>query len=153
MPRGRPNAYKTKIEPRLKEIIEWARAGATNAEIASALGVGRSTFCDHVAKNKDLSDSLEEARLSGVPAVKMALFKRAVGFTYEEKKISRRKDEDGEIKEFIEITTKEALPDVSAIQVFLRNNSEDFRDKDSLTNEFKRMEIDLRKQIAENQNF
>lgn len=151
--RGRPNAWTEKIEPRKDDILTWARAGATNQEIAEALGVGYSTFCDHVSKNKDFSDSLKEARMSGVPMVKLALMKRALGFFEEETKTSIRKDEDGEMKQFIEKTRKYYPPDVGACQTYLRNNTDDFRDRDKATYDFKEMELELRKLIAENQTF
>lgn len=151
--KGRPNAWTEKIEPRKEEIIQWARAGATNKEIAIALDVGYSTFCDHVSKNKDFSDSLKEARMSGVPMVKLALMKRALGFFEEEVKTSVRVDVDGEKKQFIEKTKKYYPPDVGACQTFLRNNTEDFRDRSKMDYDFKEMEIELKKLQIESQNF
>lgn len=151
--KGRPNAWVEKIEPRKDEIIEWAKSGATNAEIAEALDVGYSTFMDHLSKNKEFSDSLKQARLSGVPMVKLALYKRALGFEYEEKKTYMKKDENGVTMTYTEITKKQALPDVGAIQTYLRNNTEDFKDRDKTTYDFKKAELELRKLIAENNSF
>ena len=151
--KGRPNAWTEKIEPRKDEIISWARAGATNKEIAEALGVGYATFMDHVSKNPDFSDSLKQARLSGVPMVKLALMKRALGFFEEETKTSVRVDEDGEKKQFVEKVKKYYPPDVGACQTFLRNNTEDFRDRDKATYDFKELEIELKKLQIESQNF
>ena len=151
--KGRPNAWTEKIEPRREEIIEWAKAGATNAEIAEALGVSYSTFMDHCSKNVDFSDSLKQARLGGVPLVKLALMKRALGFEYEEKKTYKKKDDEGNVQEYIEITKKQALPDVGACQTFLRNNCDGFRDRDKTTYDFKEMELELKKMLAERENF
>ena len=151
--RGRPNAWTEKIEPRKDDIVEWARAGATNKEVAEALGIGYSTFCDHLSKNKDFSDSLKQAKLSGVPMVKLALYKRALGFEYEEKKTYMKKDENGVTMTYTEITKKQALPDVGAIQTYLRNNTENFRDKSKFDYDFKEMELELKKTTIENQNF
>lgn len=152
--RGRPNAYTERIEPRKDEIIEWAKAGATNAEIAEALGIGYSTFMDHVSRNKDFSDSLKQARLSGVPAVKLALYRRALGFEYEEtKKYLKVDQKDGKEYRYTEVTVKQALPDVGAIQTFLRNNTDEFRDRDKATYSFKEMEIELKRMIAEQNDF
>lgn len=151
--RGRPNAYTEKIEPRKDEIVEWARAGATNAEIAEALGVSYSTFLDHTRKNPDFSDSLKQARLSGVPAVKLALYNRAIGMVTEDKKTYIKLDEDGKESKYTEITKKQHPPDVGAIQTYLRNNTDDFRDKDKATYSFKEMELELRKMLAERDNF
>lgn len=151
--KGRPNAWTERIEPRKDEIVEWAKAGATNREIAEALGIGYATFLDHVSKHSDFSDSLKQARLSGVPAVKLALMKRALGFFEEEVKTSIRQDEDGETKQFIEKVKKYYPPDVGACQTFLRNNTEDFRDRDKATYDFKDMELKLKKLQVESQNF
>lgn len=151
--RGRPNAFLEKIEPRKDEIVAWVKAGATNAEVAEALGVSYSTFMEHCAKNPDFSDSLKQARLSGVPEVKLALFKRAVGFEYTEVKTSMKKDDDGEIRQYVEKIKRYALPDVGAIQTYLRNNTSDFRDKAKLDYDFKKDELELRKLIAERENF
>lgn len=151
--KGRPNAWTERIEPRKDEIVEWVRAGATNKEVAEALGVGYATFMDHVSKNPDFSDSLKQARLSGVPMVKLALMKRALGFFEEEVKTSVRKDDDGEVKQFIEKVRKYYPPDVGACQTFLRNNTEDFRDRAKMDYDFKSMELELKKLQVESQNF
>lgn len=151
--KGRPNAYTEVIEPRRDEIIEWARAGATGAEIAEALGIGYSTFRDHVNKNPDFSASLKQARLSGVPTVKLSLYRRANGFEYEETKTYIKVDPEGKESQYTEITKKQALPDVGAIQTYLRNNTEDFRDRDKATYDIKEVELELRRKIAENQMF
>lgn len=150
---GRPNAWVEIIEPRKEEIILWAKAGASNEEIAEALGVSYSTFMKHKNENPEFSDSLKQAKLGGVPMVKLALYKRATGFEYEEKKTYIKKDDEGNESRYTEITKKQALPDVGAIQTFLRNNTENFRDKDKDTYEFKRMELELRKMLAEQNNF
>lgn len=151
--RGRPNAWVEKIEPRKEEIVEWVKAGATNKEVCEALGVSYSTFMEHLNKNTEFSDSLKQARLSGVPVVKLALYKRAVGFEYEEKKTYIKKDDEGNEWKYTEITKKQALPDIGAIQTYLRNNTEDFRDRDKATYDFKEMEIELRRMLAEQNNF
>lgn len=151
--KGRPNAYNEIIEPRIDEICEWARAGATNVEIASALGIGRSTFLAHVRENPSFSDSLKEARMSGVPMVKLSLFKKCIGFEYEETKTSIRIDEDGEKKQFIEKTKKYYPPATDAIQLFLLNNADDFHIKDPWSRKMKEMEIELKKEMMENQLF
>ena len=153
MARGRPPKYEMYVKPRLEEIKTWAKAGATNIEIASALGIAKSTFCDYVNKYPELSDSLKTARMSGVPEVKAALFKRAIGFEYEEVRSGERITKDGETVPYVEIVKKYALPDVGACQTFLRNYTEDFRDRDKQTYSFKETELRLREMMAEKQVF
>lgn len=151
--RGRPNVYDTVIKPRFDDIIIWAKAGATNVEIASALGIGLSTFQDHIANNEELRDALKQAKMSGVPEIKMALYKRAMGYEVEEVKKGVRPGKDGELIQYTEVTKKHIAPDVGAIQTYLRNFSDGFRDRDKYTYDFKQMEIDLKKQIAERNDF
>ena len=146
---GRPNLYIQKVKPRLAEIKEWAAAGATNHEIAAALGVGKSNFCSYIKKYQELKDSLQEGRMAGIPSVKLALYRRAVGFEYEEVRKSMRKTEDGETQQYIETTKKQALPEVRAIEIYLRNYDLNFRDHDALSYEFKKMEIELKEKAAE----
>lgn len=150
---GRPNAWTERIEPMKEKILLWAKAGATHKEIAVALDIGYSTFCDHLKRNPEFSDSLRLAKLSGVPEVKLALFNRATGFEYEEVKTSVKKDDDGEVRQYIEKIRKYCPPDVGACQTYLRNNTEDFRDRDKATYDFKDMELKLKKLQVESQNF
>lgn len=151
--RGRSNVYDTIIKPKMDDIVAWAKAGATNIEIASALGIGLSTFQNHIANNEELRDALKEAKMSGVPQVKLALYKRALGYEVEEVKSGVRPNKDGELIQFTEVTKKHIPPDVGACQTYLRNFSEGFRDRDKATYDFKQMEIDLKKSIMERQNF
>lgn len=146
---GRPNKYETNVKPRLEEIKTWSKSGSTYKEIASALGIHLSTFCEYMNTYSELKESVEEFRKSGVAEVKNALFKKACGFEYEEKKIYVKKDEDGKEYKYTEITKRQSLPDVNAIAMYLRNYSEDFSDNDKINNKFKEMELELRKEMAE----
>ena len=44
---GRKNAYDELIAPRLVEISEWAKLGATEKQIAKNLNIAQSTFCKY----------------------------------------------------------------------------------------------------------
>jgi hypothetical protein len=55
--------------------------------------------------------------------------------------------------EYVEIVEKEALPDLVAIQVFLRNFSDDYRDRAKTDYDFKALELELRKTLAERREF
>lgn len=151
--RGRPKLYEIRVEPRLAEIEEWARAGATHKEIAAALGIGYSTFIKYVDEQEELKRMMINAQMSGVPEVKLALLKRALGYEYEEKKMSERRDADGVTRKYLEITTKHVAPDTAAIAMYLRNCGDGWRDKDKFAYEFKEMELDLKKRIVDMQTF
>lgn len=151
--RGRPCLYDELIKPRLEDIAEWSKNGCTNKEIAAALGIHQSTFSEYLNKYTELKDAVRKSRLVGVPDVKNALYKRACGFEYEEKKIYIKRDEDGKEYKYTEINKKQALPDVAAIGMYLRNYSDDFSDNDKLTNAFKEMELNIRKELAESKTW
>ena len=141
--------YEIKVEPRLAEIEEWARAGATHKEIAAALGIGYSTFVKYVDEQVELRRMMLNAQMSGVPEVKLALLKRALGYEYEEKKMSERRDADGVTRKYLEITTKQVAPDVNAIAMYLRNCGDGWKDKDQFAYEFKQMELELKEKALE----
>lgn len=48
---ARPNKYETHVAPRLNEIADWVRNGATDIEIAERLGISERSFYEY--KNKD----------------------------------------------------------------------------------------------------
>lgn len=146
--RGRKNKYDSYVKPRLEEIKQWAAAGATETEICKALGVAVSTFNDYKLKYSELSESLRVGRQTVVLNVKAALYKRACGFKYEEK-VGRKKGDDVQT----EIYERYCPPDTTAAAMILRNYSEEWRDKDKQTAEFRRQEIEIKKALAEANNF
>lgn len=150
---GRPSKYETHVKPKLDKIKEWSKAGCTNKEIATALGVGMSNFCKYMSENEELKETIVNSRISGVPEVKLALYKKAVGFEYEEMKTYMKRDNDGNEYKYTEITKKQSLPNENAIGMYLRNYDPDWQDKDKTTNEFKRMELEIKKQMAESKEW
>ena len=150
---GRPNLYVEKVEPRLSEIGEWAKSGASNKEIASGLGVGYSNFSSYIGKYPELAKVLEEGRRTGISEVRMALYKRAVGYEYEEKKTYMKKDEEGNTQQYTELTKKYQSPDTSAINMYLRNYDPEWSDKDFWSRQMKEMEMELRQKSLEFDHF
>ena len=57
---GRPGKYETHVLPRLDEIADWCRNGATNAEIAERLGIAMSSFCYYQNKHVEFSEVLKK---------------------------------------------------------------------------------------------
>lgn len=147
--RGRKIKYDEYIKPHLSKIKEWSAAGATEKEICSALGIALSTFYEYKKKYSELSIALREGRQNVILNIKAALYKKAVGFEYEEKKGIQK---DGQTTN-IEIYKRYAQPDTEAAKMLLRNYDNEWRDKDTITNDFKRQEIELRKALAAANNF
>lgn len=147
---GRKNVYDSKIKPRFKDIERWLKGGATERQVAAALGVGYSTFNHYKATNKEFQELLKTIDRSEIVCdLRSALLKKAMGFTYEEKKQYVTEDDNGNKKLHTEIYIKQALPDVAAINLALKNYDKDNWANDPQQLELKRQELELRKQMME----
>ena len=151
---GRPSKYQTNVKPRLEEIRQWAKAGSTNYEIACALDVHLSTFQDYLTKFPELRDAVKEGHMTGVPEVRRALLDRALGCEVTETETVMARGDDGKLHPVsTKVTKKKLAPDISAIQLYLRNASEEWRDTDATTQAVKEAEAELKRVMAEMQGF
>lgn len=141
--------YETYVKPLLPKITEWAKAGATVAEIAKACGVATSTFCDYQNKHSELSEALRTGRQQVVLEIKAALYKKATGFEYEEK---RGIQKDGKTVS-VEVYKRYSPPDVTAAAMMLRNLDKEWLDKDQTQTDFKKSEIEIKKALAQANSF
>lgn len=112
-------------EYHLSWIRGLARRGLTVKEISEELGVAKSTICKWVSENEELSDALKEGRDYADTKVEESLYKRAVGYSYTEKKtIVGVGQKGGEQKPArIEITEKFLPPDTTACIFWLKNRN------------------------------
>jgi AcrR family transcriptional regulator len=150
---GRKSIYETQIKPHLDEIRRAIENGATVAEIAAALDVAESTLYKYKSEKAELMAAFARGRASIVIDIRAALLKKALGYEYQEKKQYIKKDDDGESVTYTEITTKHQPPSETAGAMLLRNYDDNWLDKDNLTMELKRQEMELRKAMAESNNF
>ena len=124
---GRPTDYSPKFPEWVRAL---ARRGLSEKEIAKEIGIARSTLKEWEKEYPDFSDALQEGKSHADSLVENALFRRAVGFETEEKKIiaTPERDAKGETvtkSTRIEKTTKQVLPDVGAITLWLKNRRPD----------------------------
>lgn len=157
--RGRKNSYDTKIKPRFDEITEWLEQGATEKEIAKRLGVSYTgSFSKYKNERPEFLELLKTGRQKPVEDIKAAMFKRATGFNYEEKKVTEQqiKFNDPELGELpakvikTETTVKHALPDVTAALILLKHWAKDEGwTSDPQTLEIKKKELKLKEKQAE----
>lgn len=150
---GRPSRYETEIKPHIAEIKKAVESGATVEEIASAFGIAVSTLHKYKAEKKELKDAFARGRAKIVFEIKAALLKKALGFEYEEEKRVGRKDKDGENIILVEKYKRQCLPSETAAAMLLRNYDENWRDNDKASAEIKKQGTELRKAIAEANNF
>jgi len=106
------------LKDKLFLVESWAKSGLSNADITRNLGITKDTFYQYIKKYPDFSDSLKRGQEITDFRVENALYKRAIGYTYEE--IKNRHDKDGNIIETT-ITTKHVFPDVTACMFWLKN--------------------------------
>ena len=124
----------------LLRVFGWVRDGLTDEQVAHNMGIAYSTFKEWVKKFPALSATIKKGKAPVDIEVENALYKRAIGFTYEEtttdvEQIPTSKlDEDGNpiIREIVhtKTVTKTALPDPTAMIFWLKNRRPDrWRDK------------------------
>lgn len=150
---GRPSKYDTEIKPYLEDIQKAVEAGATVEEIADAFGIAESTIYKYKKEKKEFSKAFTRGRKKIVIEIKGALLKKALGFTYTERKTVAKKDKDGENIVMVENYERQCLPSETAAAMLLRNYDETWQDNDKNTVKLKQQEADLRKAIAEANNF
>jgi hypothetical protein len=150
---GRKSKYETHIAPHLEQIRTAVKNGATVKEIADALGVAESTLNKYKAEKTELTAAFACGRANIIIDIRAALLKKALGYEYQEKKQYIRKDEKGENVTYTEITIKHQPPSETAGAMLLRNYDENWLDKDNITTQLKQQELELRKAIADNNNF
>lgn len=137
---GRPDKYKTHVEPHLEEIKELSTY-MTEKQIAYALGVAYSSFRTYKKKYPALVASIKKGRQELITDLRSTLIKKAKGFTYEEKKVV--KAHGMIVKE--EIYTKASTPDVAAINLALKNYDPDNWANDPQALKLKKEELELKK--------
>lgn len=114
---ARPNKYETHVAPRLVEIEDWVRNGATDEEVAKRLGIAYSTLREYKDEFSAFSAALKRGKDYVDAEVENALLKRALGYSYDE--VTQ------ELKEGKLVTTKtvtkQVVPDVTAQIFWLKN--------------------------------
>ena len=94
-----------------------ARRGLTDEQIAHDLKVSVKTLNVWKKKFVAVSEALKEGKIIADGQVEKALYRRACGYTYTEKKVIKLPD--GGVRS--EITEKEVVPDVTAQIFWLKN--------------------------------
>ena len=147
MPAGRPSKFVA--EYHIPWVRSLARRGLTVGEIARDVGVSRSTLNKWVAENAELSDALNEGRQSADSKVEESLYRKALGFTYTEKKTIVANGKDGQQQTArIEIVEREVPPDTTACIFWLKNRmSGQWREQNNIV--LNTSDDEARKEVAE----
>jgi len=121
---ARKSKYDPDITPEIAE--QYARDGLTNDEIAQKLGISTSTLYNWQKKYVEFLEALKKGKQVVDAKVEKALLKRALGYDYEEIKVTV--NESGQKR--VEKTKKQVKPDTTAQIFWLKNRLPDkWRDK------------------------
>lgn len=94
--------------------------GLTDEQIAKNMGVNKTTLYDWMKKFPDISNSIKKGKAPIDFEVENALFKRAIGYEYEEVE-TIIEEIDGKQRKRIKKIKKVALPETSAMIFWLKN--------------------------------
>lgn len=109
-------------EDGLLRIQGWARDGLTDNDMAALMGITRKTL--HVWKKKypELAEALRDGKDVADRRIENALYKRALGFEYDEVKTTTRVVNGKIMKDADIVKTHKVVPgDVTAQIIWLKN--------------------------------
>ena len=119
---GRKDYYTERIKPRLNEIKEWYSIGVSEEQVIKNLGIGRTTYYKYKKSEPELQETIKAGVIPVVVAVRSALLKSALGFSYTETKTYiGYPDKNGNRKTRKEITETVVPPNVTACMAWLNN--------------------------------
>lgn len=127
---ARPSPLSKWTEPDKLILIEgWARDGLTNEQIAHNIGVNVCTVYKWKKQSSEFSNALKKGKEVVDREVENALYKRAIGYEYEET-ITEITEVDGQKRKHVKKFKKYAHPDVTAQIFWLKNRKQnEWRDK------------------------
>lgn len=142
------------VRENLEQIKQWKKVGATDEQIYKQLGVSKACWYKYIAENKDIQDAIKTSVEYFVMDLRGELARQAFKHTLETKKQYVKVDQEtGHKTQYTEITSKEVDGNVAAAHLLLKNLDKD-NWKESWDNyEFKKQELEIRKQLADNAAF
>ena len=135
---------------RLSTVEKLSKEGFTKDEIANMFGVSRTTWYMWEKDEPLIREAVDSGRIQAVKEIKAALFKRAVGFNYTEKKIIESERNGKTTETYV----KAALPDPASAMILLKHWDKDEKGNSKWTSdpamlELKMKELELKKDALE----
>lgn len=123
---GRDSLYKPEYN---KTVFSLALLGAIDQEIADAFGVSLKTIGNWKNEEVEFCAHLKKGKIEADAKVAKRLYKRAMGYDYEEVKTKREPPPPGlqdllgdeTVVTEVTTTTKHVVPDIAAINIWLKN--------------------------------
>lgn len=160
--RGRKSAYDTKIKPRFSEIAEWIRNGATEASVAKRLGISHTTWARYKSVKSELVQLLKSNREAAVNEIENSMYRAATGELRTVRKYAKCKRveyENGrrarEFEEMVPYDEELYIPPNTTAAIYLLKHWGKNRGytNDPLTLDVKKQELELKKKVADANNW
>jgi len=133
---------KLNIPDKLDAIAGWCIMGATDEEIYTNLGVGKTTFNRWKTKHPELMELLKRKKPIANAAVIGSIYRAARGFEYEEVRTEYEVDKDGKQDKILKvIKTKKYFPPNPTLAIYYTKN------RDAL-NWSDRQHLDIQEQVS-----
>lgn len=129
---GRPSKYNPELHVPIAKAM--ARMGAIDEEVAAEIGIDIATLYRWKVSNPKFCEALKKGKEVTDERVVDSLYKRAIGYDYEEKHYEYQNfDSEGNrlaepIRILIKSVTKHVIPDVTAQIYWTKNRMEDWQD-------------------------
>lgn len=119
--RGRGRWEDREVRERLKEVEEWAAAGATDAAIARRLGVSPGTVGRWKKEQPEFMAALRAGRKASDAVIEESSRRYAVGYSYVEEVLVKLRDGKKERYEIVPVV-RHVKPNASMLQFILRSH-------------------------------
>jgi hypothetical protein len=126
---GRKNKYESHVKPYLDKIPRWRRDGMTEKQICEKLDITEESLNQYKKRYTELTESLKTGKAELVESLKDSLYRRAMGYEYEETKTTVEKDDQGKDRKKIEKNKKMIFSDTCLIFALKNIDPENFKDR------------------------
>ena len=138
------------VRDNLEQIKKWKQQGATDEQIYNQLGVSKACWYKYIADNQDIRDAIKTSVESFVMDLRGELARQAFKHTLETKKQYIKQDMvTGHKTQYTEITTKEVDGNIGAAHLLLKNLDHENWKENWDSYEFKKQEIEIKKNLAD----
>ena len=117
---------RSKYDDGFPEIAEgYARRGLSDVDIAKNLGISLDAYYRYQKLYSEFYEAIKRGKRPANIIVENALFKRCIGFEFDEPSTESYVDEKGKKHVKKKTTTKYIIPDINAIRFWLINREPD----------------------------
>ena len=153
--KAKQTMWERLILPNKEKIMQMYSVGAGDYEVWTSLGMSKAAYYEAKNKHPEINQWINEARCKVVGELKSALFKKAMGFTYEEKITEIKQDLDANGKPtgrnymYSRTLYHYSPPDTNAIYGCLKIYDQDNIKYDNQTQALaiKREELEMKKKL------